>query len=224
MTDLTEDGRRTLAEIASRHGLSEGAVEHMARAVARGGGTMAQFNLPELGGSGQWMAGGMTMVGDMFNHGLVARVDALCAELSHAMANQTLFRAVRAPGMAMGQSGGAWWPDGLGQPSSTGGQGATRYAYFPQARRVAVDAGDGRGVVLLDAGDHRIGGFSQQQQGTGGDPLSGVSFSSQHGQFSLASLPRVGTGSRTSEPAAATPAAATETTTASGARTAPEAP
>jgi hypothetical protein len=36
-------------------------------AVSAGGGTLAQFDHAELGGSGQWMSGGMTMVGDMFN-------------------------------------------------------------------------------------------------------------------------------------------------------------
>jgi len=60
----------------------------MLDAVARGGGSMAQFNLPEFGGSGQWMRGGMTMIGDMFNNYLKGRVDGLCSELSRLMANQ----------------------------------------------------------------------------------------------------------------------------------------
>ena len=47
---------------------------------------MAQFTHPELGGSGQWMQGGMTMVGDMFNNALKAQVDGLCAELSRFLA------------------------------------------------------------------------------------------------------------------------------------------
>jgi hypothetical protein len=49
--------------------------------VAAGGGTLAQFNCnhPELGGNGQWMSGGMTMVGDMFNYGLKATVSGLCS-------------------------------------------------------------------------------------------------------------------------------------------------
>jgi hypothetical protein len=38
---------------------------------------MAQFNHPEFAGSGQWMQGGMLMLGDMFNHALKGRVDAL---------------------------------------------------------------------------------------------------------------------------------------------------
>lgn len=164
----------------------------MARAVARGGGTMAQFNVPELGGAGQWMAGGMTMVGDMFNAGLQGAVVSLCAELADGMSREPFFKA------PISSSASAWWPKEFGAPSSVGGQNQMRYAYFPTARRVVVDRGDGGSFVVLDTLDHAIGGFSQQQGGAG-DPFHGVSFSSQHGQFSLAALPRVG------EPAPAAP-------------------
>ena len=182
MSALTPQGRATIADIAGRYGLSQDAVEHMARAVANGGGTMAQFNVPELGGNGQWMAGGMTMVGDMFNTGLQNTVQNLCGELSNAMANASFFEQDQSFG------GSAWWPEWLGQPASSGGQNSARYAYFPQARRLAFDFGDGRPVVLMDTGDHQIGGFSQQQSGPG-DPYMGVSVSSQFGQYSLMSFP-----------------------------------
>lgn len=43
---------------------------------------MAQFDHPELGGKGQWMQGGMVMVGDMFNHALKAKVTELCTALA----------------------------------------------------------------------------------------------------------------------------------------------
>jgi hypothetical protein len=39
------------------------------QALVNSNGTMAQFSHWELGGGGQWMRGGMTMVGDMFNCG-----------------------------------------------------------------------------------------------------------------------------------------------------------
>jgi hypothetical protein len=38
-------------------------------AVLNGNGGMAQFSHGEFGGSGQWMRGGMTMIGDMVIHG-----------------------------------------------------------------------------------------------------------------------------------------------------------
>ena len=46
---------------------------------------------------------------------------------------------------------------------------------------------------MLDALDHQIGGWGQQQSGWG-DPFQGVSFSSQHGQFALSALPRADAG------------------------------
>ncbi|MEL6977551.1 MAG: SHOCT domain-containing protein [Pseudomonadota bacterium] len=183
--DLTSEAQNAIASIAASYGLSHGAVEAMARAVAQGGGTMAQFDIPELGGSGQWMAGGMIMVGDMFNHGLQAKVGSLCAEIAEAQARAPFFRAPT----IQGGGGAAWWPAELGAPASSGGQNAMRYAYFPQVRRLAVSPGDGRAVIVLDTLDHQIGGFSQQQQGMGGDPLGSVAFSSQFGQYALSSLP-----------------------------------
>ena len=75
MQKLTNTGENLVNNIASRYGLSHDAVVHMLVAVNNGGCSMAQFNCPELGGSGQWMQGGMTMVGDMFNMGLKNTVD-----------------------------------------------------------------------------------------------------------------------------------------------------
>ncbi len=85
MPDLTPEAHQTLAATAQRHGVSTGAALAVLQALASGGGTMAQFNHPELGGAGQWSRGGMTMVGDMFNQGLKHRVDALCSELASQM-------------------------------------------------------------------------------------------------------------------------------------------
>jgi len=186
MTDLTDDGRRMIAQLATRHSLSTDTVEAMARAMARGGGTMAQFNIPELGGGGQWMMGGMTMVGDMFDIGLKNTVVNLCGDLSSAMKDTPFFHAAKT-------SGGGWPPE-LGNPAVTGGQNAMRYAYFPQARRVVIDPGNGRPMRVLDSGEHAIGGFSQQQS-NGSDPVSGLSFTSQFGRFSLMSLPEAGAAS-----------------------------
>jgi hypothetical protein len=193
MTDLTDGARQIIAEIAGRYGLSQQAVEQMARAVSAGGGTMAQFNIQELGGNGQWMAGGMTMVGDMFNYGLQSTVSNLCGELSNAMANGPFFKRPQTI------AGSAWWPADLGSPSSVGGQNQTRYAYFPQACRIAFDPGNGQPVIILDTLNHQIGGFSQQQSGPG-DPFVGITFSSQFGQFALSSLPRIETPRQTENP------------------------
>ncbi|HEX8311153.1 MAG TPA: hypothetical protein VF614_07555 [Chthoniobacteraceae bacterium] len=41
--------------LAERYGVSEEAVETLRSALERGGGRLAQFSHPELGGYGQWM-------------------------------------------------------------------------------------------------------------------------------------------------------------------------
>jgi len=46
---------------------------------------------------GQWTQGGMTMVGDMFNHRLKARVDAVCTELAFLLRSRSVFAAVPSP-------------------------------------------------------------------------------------------------------------------------------
>jgi hypothetical protein len=82
MQRLTDQGWQKILELSQRYGVSTDAVMSMLQSVMNGNGTMAQFFHPELGGGGQWMQGGMTMVGDMFNYGLKSKVDGLCSELS----------------------------------------------------------------------------------------------------------------------------------------------
>ena len=54
--------------------------------------------------------------------------------------------------LAPPSGGQRWWPEGLGQPASSGAQGETRYAFFPDARRLLVER-DGT-VTTYDSGDH----------------------------------------------------------------------
>jgi hypothetical protein len=77
-----------------------------------------------------------------------------------------------------------WWPEELGEnPNSAGGQNETRYAFFGDQKRLAVDTGDGK-VQVYDTGDHRISGVQQHQSGSGRK----VTFTSQHGEVDLATL------------------------------------
>lgn len=179
---LSATGESTVSDFATRHHLSKESVQHLLEALQRGGGTMAQFQCAEFG-SGQWMRGGMTMVGDMFNHSLKARVDSVLTELAAAMSDPELFVAA-ATEKAIGESPshGNWWPSDLGSPSSSGSQNHIRYAIFPTTRRLAIDRGGE--VTVYDTGTHQIGGISQQQ-GSG----SKLEFSSQLGSFPAESLP-----------------------------------
>lgn len=82
MHEPTPELRQALAAAAQRFGVSVDAARAVLEALAAGGGRMAQFNHPDLGGMGQWSQGGMTQVGDMFNQVLKERVGALCATLA----------------------------------------------------------------------------------------------------------------------------------------------
>ena len=217
MRKLTPEGEEAVAEIANRHGASIDVVKALLEAVANGGGTMAQFDHPELGGGGQWLRGGMTMVGDMFNHSLKARVDAICADLSDRLASGGLTvpsgsvqpQSQSREGGFSGKSGGVsffaqdtsggsghWWPVDLGNPSATGAQDTVRYAFFPEKGRLAIDK-SGR-VEVYDTLDHSIQGFGQQQGGG-----SSLTFSSQHGPVRIDSLPRIGAAEAASREAGA---------------------
>ena len=217
MRQLSPEGQQEVDDLARRHGFSPGAVASMLDAVASGNGGMAQFNHPDFGGSGQWMRGGMTMIGDMFNTGLKGRVEALCADLAALFAErpglvlggsfqsqtqggqrQGGFSGARGEGGGLfvpGESGGGrWWPEELGQPDSSGGQNHVRYAYFAEARRLAIET---RGTLTVhDTLDHRIGGVSQRQSREGL-----LSFTSQHGLVDVASLPVVAGGGAALAPA-----------------------
>jgi len=88
MRQLTPEGEQVINDLAQRYNFSTDAVHSMLQSVINGNGSMAQFSHPEFGGSGQWMKGGMIMLGDMFNNYLKNSVGGLCQELSNLVANQ----------------------------------------------------------------------------------------------------------------------------------------
>ncbi|MBS0346741.1 MAG: SHOCT domain-containing protein [Proteobacteria bacterium] len=169
----------TIDEIASRHGFSGDAGRAAYSALRAGGFSQAQFSHPELGGMGQWMSGGMMMIGDMFNDGLKWRVGALLAELSQhrepepAAATQGNFGFVQS---------GNWWPEGFGSPASSGSQNDMAYAWFPNAAKLLVKLGTD--VFAFDTGNLSIYGV-QQQQGGG---IASVVLNTSNGPMSLLGL------------------------------------
>jgi Short C-terminal domain len=211
LPQLTDQGLQKISDLARRYGVSNEAVMALLQAVLNGNGTMAQFEHRELGGSGQWMLGGMTMVGDMFNHGLKAKVDGLCSELSQILAaqpfvpfpagaqSQSQRQGGGQPGgghdldtgsvslfvpETPGRASGQWWPAELEFPNGTGAQNQVRYAYFSEKHRLAIEL-NGH-VTVYDTLDHQISGVSQQQ-GRGGS----LTLTSQHGTVSVSTLPVV---------------------------------
>jgi hypothetical protein len=213
MENLSVDGRRLLQDIAERNRVSLEAVTTLLQALALGNGTQAQFNHPDLGGMGQWSQGGMVMVGDMFNHGLKARVDSLCKELSLLLrdkalpfegpsSSQSQFQGVAGTSLFVpdSPSSNRWWPSELGSPDSTGSQNDLLYAWFSAPRRLAIQHGGQ--VQVYDTGDHTISGFSQQQGG--GQSLT---FTGNHGLVRVSELPLVDTQHRHSAEAPEAPEA-----------------
>lgn len=122
MQPLTPQGLDRINAIAMQYGVSSDAVLTLLQALVNGNGTMAQFNHWELGGGGQWMQGGMTMVGDMFNNSLKAKVDGLCFELSNLLAQQP-FQPAPASRQSQNQSSGQQQGQGGQQQSQGGGYG-----------------------------------------------------------------------------------------------------
>lgn len=215
MLQLSSSGQQAIQEVAQRHGFSFDAVLSMLGSVVNGNGSMAQFSHPEFGGSGQWMQGGMTMIGDMFNGYLKGRVDNLCAELARLINNQ--------PGLirtgsfqSQTQNGSTQtninsWGGDMNAPSGDVGTGNNLFVpapvvpdwWGPDLRWPNSSGGQNgnryawfsqahrlaietRGkVIIYDTLDHQIGGVSQQ---SGSDA---VSFTSQYGYVDLSRLPVV---------------------------------
>lgn len=191
---MNEIADQTIEKLASRYGVSSQAVKTLLQALMAGGGTMAQFDHPELGGMGQWTLGGMTMVGDMFNDDLKGKVNGISTDLSillreagskrpgsRAMPDQDRDATTALSSSAKGTSPDIWWGGDFGQLSASGSQDNVRYAYFANARRLAIRNADG--LTIYDTGDHEIHGVSQQQS-----QHSSLSFVTQHGIVPIATL------------------------------------
>jgi hypothetical protein len=179
-TDLVE-------RMAKRHSVSPAAVQVVMAALRSGGGRMAQFSHADFGGMSQWSPG-MSMVGDMFNTQLKAKLDALCSDIaahldSSGTAAGTRSAADEVSYRSMSASTG-WWPAGLGRPGAVGAQNDLRYAVFPDTRRLVID--DRGAVSVYDTGDHRIFGVAQAQSSD-----RTLSFTSQDGLVKVADLTKV---------------------------------
>ncbi|MCF2442326.1 SHOCT domain-containing protein [Dyadobacter sp. CY345] len=183
MKSLTKEGEKKIEDIAARYELSQDSVKSLLDAIIQGNASMAQFNIPELGGHGQWMKGGMTMVGDMSNRSLKITVDALCTELATLVTTEILFeKSEKLDSLDKTEIKSAKpWPSVFGTPTTSGSQNNFRYAYFAQVHRLIIEKDGTRSIY--DTKHHQISGVSQQQG-------SGQSFvlSSHDGPVDISSL------------------------------------
>lgn len=185
MKTLTTEGRHIIEETAQKHGLEFQTVEALLDAIVKGHGTMAQFNIPELGGAGQWMKGGMTMVGDMFNHEVKVKVEQVASELSDLVSTRVIYTSEENASSYQSDSEdvkpGHAWPTVFGNPTASGSQNNFKYAYFGPKHRLVVEE-DGKRSIY-DTKHHHILGISQQQ-GNG----HSYRFTSQDGDIDLSEL------------------------------------
>jgi hypothetical protein len=149
--------------MAKKHSVSPAAVQVVLAALRSGGGRTAQFSHADFGEMSQWSPG-MSMVGDMFNTQLKAKLDALCSdsaahldttETAGGVRLETRSATVR---RADRMTGG---PAGLGRPAAVGAQNDLRYAVFTETRQLVID--DQGTVSVYDTGSHRIFGVAQAQ-------------------------------------------------------------
>ena len=177
-----------IARLAREHGVSEDAVVVVLHALRRSGGTMAQFSHPDFGGMSQWSSG-MTMIGDMFNDKLKAKLNAIAGELASYLRDQPgepSRDTLVSHSSAGAPAAGSWWPEGLGRPSSAGSQNNMRYAVFREKHRLVID--DHGKTTIYDTGDHHITGILQAQS-----TESTLTFLSQRGLVRVADLVRIET-------------------------------
>jgi hypothetical protein len=173
--------------MAKKYSVSPAAVAVVLAALRSGGGRMAQFSHADFGGMSQWSPG-MTMIGDMFNKPLNAKLDALCSELAAHLDASPAPGGTRSAGEEVSfrsMSGPTnWWPAGLGRPGAVGAQNDLRYAVFPDNHRLVID--DHGTISVHDTGSHRIFGVAQAQSSD-----QTLTFTSQDGLVRVTDLPKV---------------------------------
>jgi hypothetical protein len=184
---MSESDDELVYRMANKHSVSPAAVQVVLAALRSGGGRMAQFSHADFGGMSQWSPG-MSMVGDMFNTQLKAKLDGLCSDIAAHLdasgaAGGTRSAADEVSYRSMSRSAD-WWPAGLGRAGAVGVQNDLRYAVFPETRRLVID--DRGTVSVYDTGHHRIFGVVQAQSGD-----RTLSFTSQDGLVRVADLSKI---------------------------------
>jgi hypothetical protein len=108
-----------IERMAKKHAVSPAAMEVVLAALRSGGARMAQFSHADFGGMSQWSPG-MSMVGDMFNTQLKAKLGALCSDISAHIgaAHATVGSRSGADEVSYRSASGSrdWWPIGMGRP------------------------------------------------------------------------------------------------------------
>lgn len=175
MVELTPQGRARVVALSARHGASFEATLTLLRALIEGDGKSARFDHPELGGAGEWLAGGPTILSDLFNHDLKAKVAALCGDLAamldqvdkeiaiDAASGDTFAVRLFEPTQAPRDDAEPFWPAAWSVPDRVVRTPDLSYAVFDQAQRLALI--EGGQVAHLATDQRRIERLKREADG-----------------------------------------------------------
>lgn len=162
-----------IRELAQEHTVTLSTVATLLHGLQATGGNQVQFNIPELGGMGQWQPS-MVMVGDMFNQELKAKVDQLCTALSGF--SRQLPREVADPKGTL-----------LGQTPATfkGSQNEFEYTYYADENRLVIYHEEKN--TSYDTTGYPLTGVQQAQDGKG----NSLGFTYPGGTVEVKDLPEI---------------------------------
>jgi len=178
--------RDVIQSVASRYLVDERVVRRLYDQLKGSCATACSFDIPELGGAGEWSPGHVTGAPGA-DHSLRMRIDGLCSELaaliqgSETSAPEALTRkphSAPASGRVDMPAGDSWWPASFGTPAASGDRFGMRYAFFPGARRLLIQ--QGARIDSHDTREYQVKGVAEMSGGT-----SELSFETDKGAVKL---------------------------------------
>lgn len=153
-----------LRQLAGQSGFHPETIQLLWEGLRRTGGGQVQFDIPELGGPGQWQRG-MLMISDWNNHALKTRLSTVLDELSSRAA---------VPEAAADEKND--------DPSEgwRGRQNETGYVFYPGRHLLIVNE-----KKAYDTRSYQVYGFGQSQQ----NGRQELTLLTNKGEISLSSLP-----------------------------------
>lgn len=155
---------KTIKALAKQYSVSEETVRILLEGLKQSGGYQVQFNIPELGGMGQWQ-GGMVMIGDMFNNSLKAKVAELCSALVPVVQELVQEEQTKRSEAMKTPSSKKEATKTRSSPSFSGSQNGVKYTYFSAEDRLEIEE-NGK-VKAYSTKGYALSGVQQAQDNAG---------------------------------------------------------